>query len=378
MLSWYLGQEVFMNGVRTYLMEFKYSNAETKDLWRHLSKASGKDVASLMNSWIDKMGYPVVSVVSESYNEATNVMTITLRQARFLSSGECSIENDSVIWSIPLGLFTTDDPNVPLDLVMNQKEQSFQFKYNQTSTSFWKLNFMRRGFFIVKYNPSELLKLSKIKSLSIADKIGLVSDSFSISQAGLGETSASLKLLENISNESDYNLLDEICSRINSVSNVNFGEPSVVEKLRLLKQGIFGPMVQSVGWIYKSGDHLESLKRTLIISAAGKSLDKEFILINLELWENFKRVLGRYLTGMKTLLILVLLDLEYLFSFAIQTNQEPIMNEYSTFTRLQKVRKTGLLHWLQLVHQTVSTLYNMFFTMFCWIKSTYVLKMLFR
>lgn len=40
MLNGFLGQETFMNGVRSYLKEFAYSNATTNDLWRHLSASS--------------------------------------------------------------------------------------------------------------------------------------------------------------------------------------------------------------------------------------------------------------------------------------------------------------------------------------------------
>ena len=34
----------------------------TEDLWAHLAEASGKPVATVMSTWTQQMGYPVLSV----------------------------------------------------------------------------------------------------------------------------------------------------------------------------------------------------------------------------------------------------------------------------------------------------------------------------
>ena len=56
MLHQFIGPEHFRTGIREYIQHFSYSNADTDDLWLFLSKASGRDVASLMNSWIREIG----------------------------------------------------------------------------------------------------------------------------------------------------------------------------------------------------------------------------------------------------------------------------------------------------------------------------------
>ena len=212
MLSWYLGQDVFMNGVRTYLKEFAYSNAETKDLWRHLSKASGKDIASLMTPWTTKTGYPVVSVVSESYNEATNVMTLSLKQSRFLSSGDWSMEEenaaDSTIWWVPLEI-VTDALLEPIDLILTAKNSTVSFSYKQSETSYYKINYKCRGFYRVKNEPKSLKKLSGIihdgdSKLTLTDRIGLLSDSFAMAESGYSTTVIALELVVSFKNESEY------------------------------------------------------------------------------------------------------------------------------------------------------------------------------
>jgi aminopeptidase 2 len=144
MLNSFLGADTFAKGVQTYLREFSFKNAETKDLWRHLSKASGKDVESLMSNWTGRMGYPSVKVVSESYDATKKEMTLTVKQSRFLSSGDWTEEEDgsseATVWWLPLGIITDSHPE-PFDLMLNEKEGKVTFPYVQTDKSFYKLNF---------------------------------------------------------------------------------------------------------------------------------------------------------------------------------------------------------------------------------------------
>jgi aminopeptidase N len=93
MLAASLGQETFLRGVSDYLKAHKYGNAKTNDLWTALSKASGQDVTAIMDPWIRKIGFPVVTVAEEPGQ-------ISVRQSRFLTSGEVKPEEDQTKWWI--------------------------------------------------------------------------------------------------------------------------------------------------------------------------------------------------------------------------------------------------------------------------------------
>ena len=129
MLNSFLGQETFMNGVRLYLKKHAYSNATTLDLWSSLKEASGIDVATLMFTWTRKMGYPMVTVVCEQYDSSQKTMTLTLRQQRYLKSGDLSPaeESESPIWWIPIGVVTNMSPKKPLSLILTEKEGTITF-----------------------------------------------------------------------------------------------------------------------------------------------------------------------------------------------------------------------------------------------------------
>jgi aminopeptidase 2 len=187
MLNSFLGPETFAKGVQTYLKEFSFKNAETKDLWKHLGAAAGKDVEALMSNWTGRMGYPSVKVMAEEYDEVKKEMTLTVKQTRFLSSGDWSEEEDkdATVWWIPLGI-VTDTHTEPFDLMLSEKEGKVTFPYVKTDKSYYKLNFKSRAFYRMNLSVEDTQKWSKLiangdAQLSMTDRIGLLSDSLYVS-----------------------------------------------------------------------------------------------------------------------------------------------------------------------------------------------------
>jgi tricorn protease interacting factor F2/3 len=92
MLENYVGIENFRRGLKHYLTKHKYSNAEGQDLWNSIGKIARKPVSSMMKTWIDQVGYPVLDVRRENSK-------ISLTQRRFLSDGSKSSKGK---WAIPI------------------------------------------------------------------------------------------------------------------------------------------------------------------------------------------------------------------------------------------------------------------------------------
>lgn len=80
MIESFLGGETFRLALKNYLLDFQYRNAVTTNLWDHLSRQSGKDVASIMSTWTDRQGFPLVRVTREGNQ-------LKLSQKRFIASG---------------------------------------------------------------------------------------------------------------------------------------------------------------------------------------------------------------------------------------------------------------------------------------------------
>jgi aminopeptidase N len=210
MLNAFLGQEIFMNGVRDYLKKFKYENAKTNDLWDHLSKASGKDVSSLMKSWIGKMGYPLVSVTAEEYDSAKKEQVLHLQQRRFLASESLLTEKkaEDTIWWIPLNIVTSNS-DASLPIILSESAGTVRFPYTTNPDSFWKLNYKATGFYRVQRDEKRLADLSHLMSknrnkFSTPDRISLVADAFALGKSGHGSTVGALEVLRNFTSEDNY------------------------------------------------------------------------------------------------------------------------------------------------------------------------------
>lgn len=136
MLSNYVGEERFLKGVSIYLKNKLYANSVTKDLWEGISKATGVDVPKIMDNWITKIGFPVLTVTETSEG-------IHVRQDRFLDTGKGQGADNETIWQVPLRIVTTDASGKTVhynDALLAEREQDFKidttkpFKLNANTT----------------------------------------------------------------------------------------------------------------------------------------------------------------------------------------------------------------------------------------------------
>ena len=148
MISKYLGEDVFLDGVRRYIQKHAWGNTQTGDLWAALSEASGKDVSHVMGIWTQCIGYPVISVAEDEKQS-----TITLTQHRFLRTGDVKPEEDKTLYPVILGLRTKDGINE--ELMLTEREGTFLVP----DTSFFKLNANHSSLFSTSYTPALLRKL---------------------------------------------------------------------------------------------------------------------------------------------------------------------------------------------------------------------------
>lgn len=269
MLNSYLGGDVFATGVRAYLKKHAYGNATTLDLWASLSEASGLDVAKIMYPWTREVGYPMVTILSET--ESGGQITLELKQQRFLSTGDLK-KDEAGTWFIPISVSSNG--------VISNHELTTQKGKITFPAGVWKLNAGVAGFFRVCYSEQQLAKLSKalkndISCFGTSDRIGILSDAFAFARAGLGPTTGALEILKSYSGEKEQMVLEEISSRFTVLKKTWFKNSKAIQGFDKLQKAIFSPKVNEIGFEYPEGeDHLEVLKRNLVISAALDAKDQ--------------------------------------------------------------------------------------------------------
>jgi aminopeptidase N len=259
MLSGHLGVEIFLQGVSEYLKAHAYGNATTKDLWAALSKASGKDVDTFMDTWIQKIGFPVLTVAEEPGQ-------ISVRQTRFLSTGDVKPEEDTTSWWIPLGLLQESAAGGSIT-ALTAKEETIR----NVDEAFYKLNANQTGFYRTNYPPERLVKLGKARAkLSAEDRIGLVGDAAALAVAGDATTAGLLALCAEFTEETNMFVWAQVVKSLSNIQSIFAGNSEIEEGLKNYVLQLLTPATEKIGWEFApEEDPLTSRLRSLLINTAG-------------------------------------------------------------------------------------------------------------
>jgi aminopeptidase 2 len=269
MLSTYLGEDVFLEGVRRYLKKHAYGNTVTGDLWASLSEASGKPVGEVMTTWTKNVGYPVVTVTEKDDK------TVTLKQNRFLRTGDLKAEEDEVLYPIFLGLRSKEGVNHELTLDTREMDVS-------VDGDFFKLNADHTGIFRTAYTPERLKKLgeaAKAGLLSVEDRAGMIADAGALAASGHQKTSGVLSLFKGFDTETEFVVWSEIIARIGSVQAAwIFEDKTVRDGLEKFLLDLTSKRAHELGWTFSDKDgHVEQQMKAMMFGSAGLSGDKEII-----------------------------------------------------------------------------------------------------
>ncbi|KAL3427535.1 peptidase family M1 [Phlyctema vagabunda] len=260
MLATHLGHETFLKGVAKYLKAHAYGNATTSDLWEALSEVSGQDVPILIDSWIRKIGFPVLTVAEEPGQ-------ISIKQSRFLSTGDAKAEDDTTTWWTPLGFQGKIDTKGVASIALTTKEDTIR----GIDDSFYKLNTDNAGFYRVNYPPARLAKLgTQFDRLTVSDKIGLVADAGALSVSGAASTSGLLSLVKGFESEDNYLVWSQVLTSLSTIKSVFSADTEITNGLKKFIVTLIGPAVEKIGWEKKANeDYLAGQLRALLIITAG-------------------------------------------------------------------------------------------------------------
>ncbi|KAJ3225536.1 Aminopeptidase 2 mitochondrial [Chytriomyces hyalinus] len=281
MLNDFLGGQIFMDGVRTYLQEFKYKNTVTADLWRHLSASSGLDIGKLMQEWTGETGYPLLTIENQEYNLQEKTLTVTLSQSRFLSAGDLKPEEDNVTWWVPITVVShLTGKTGPTKHVLADKQGTITFPYDASENAFWKLNFGASGLYRVKYQDSHIAQIgsllqTNLSVFSAGDRIMFINDAYMLATAGLGPITNALGMIKALAlaGESEYNVLSRIKITLDALSSILYREDVATrEGVYQLGRLVFGDRVAALGYEFPANEeYFARLTRSLVIEGAVSS-----------------------------------------------------------------------------------------------------------
>jgi tricorn protease interacting factor F2/3 len=211
MIEGYMGAEPFRKGVARYLAKFAYANARGEDLWAALDQESQERVSPILQAWIDRPGYPALTVRPDGGK-------VVLEQERFLlySDGE----GPSGPWPVPLMVHADGRTERH---VMTGARMELPVKDLDSLV----VNHGRKGYVRVRYQGELAASvLRRFPTLDARDRWGFLQDTYGFLLAGGVEPSAYLDLLGRLREERDYLVLSEFLNQVGILGAVLHDRPS--------------------------------------------------------------------------------------------------------------------------------------------------------
>ncbi|XP_075362623.1 aminopeptidase N isoform X1 [Mycteria americana] len=207
MLSDFLTEAVFKEGLQSYLHTFAYGNTVYTDLWAHLQEAVKKNnvslpgsISNIMDRWTLQMGFPVVTV---------NTVTGNVIQQHFLLDPTSTVQRPSVFnytWIVPI-TWMTHNTSGDRYWLTNVSETKAEFK---VSSSGWLLlNLNVSGYFRVNYNMENWAQLlqqlrTNHQVIPVINRAQIIDDAFNLARAKHLNVTLALDTTRFLSQETAY------------------------------------------------------------------------------------------------------------------------------------------------------------------------------
>ncbi|KAK5988883.1 Alanine/arginine aminopeptidase [Cladobotryum mycophilum] len=256
MVADHVGTDKFILGVSQYLKSHEYGNATSKDLWDAIGNVSGEPISQITDAWITKVGHPVLTV------KETAAGQISVRQTRFLSTGDVGPKDDTTTWQVPITFKSQKDVK---RLTLTKKEDKISI-----DDDFYVLNSDSDGFYRINYPSSRLNKLAtQLDRLSTEDRIALVGSTADLAFAGTLSTPVLLELLKSFKEEKHPLVWRQILNNLEAVQSV-FGEDEEIRNgLKTFVANLIDGQMGDDIWDFDSKDtYLEQIFRKTLITGA--------------------------------------------------------------------------------------------------------------
>ena len=179
MIETFLGEDIFREGIRSYIKKFQYQNASSEDLWGELSAVSGQPVGDIARDWFTQPGFPLVTLRRDPHH----ARTFLIEQNRF---GATSQMVDAGRWVIPFTFKYQDTRGIHQDRIL-LTEPTTSICLPEPITYLYG-NADEGGYFRTDYDASlrGMLETALPDALNPAERIGYLGHLWALSFAGNG------------------------------------------------------------------------------------------------------------------------------------------------------------------------------------------------
>lgn len=252
-----IGDDALRRGLKLYFDKFKYSNAKGNDLWDALGEASNMDIGSIMNSWLEQPGYPIVDVKLE------NDSLVLSQKQFFIGKGK----DQKRIWQIPLHSNYADIPELMTEQSITipnyselRKKNSTPFRLNVNNTTHMIVNYDTKLLEDILSNSEEI---DSITQLQLLKDLELMATSQMISFAEL------VPLLSKFATSTSAIVLDSVYSIVNQLKRFVNDDSSEKKELQNFVDQLSKEQIKNIGIVPKDNESNDNqLSRPYVLAAS--------------------------------------------------------------------------------------------------------------
>ena len=291
MIEHYLGEGAFRDGVRIYMDRHREQNAVAGDLWRALEEASGREVERVAQAWIEKPGFPLVSLSRK------NGRALGVRQERFFSDPKIAAPRRRSRWPLPLVVKHDGDGGSQVARFLVDRAAG-SVRLGGRKVPHWIFgNAAAGGFYRVLHEPADQMALlaNLNEALDPVERLALVGDQWALVRAARTTIERFLDVVDALGTEIDYDVLDGVGGPLGFIDD-QLVEGDTQRAFRNWVAERFGEQLRELGWTASSGeDDAERLRRAAIVRLVGSIAESPPVVSEARQW------LDRYLADRSTL-----------------------------------------------------------------------------
>lgn len=258
MLESYVGEEVFRQGVRSYMKRYAYKNAVTDDLWAEMTAAGARNIKEIAEDFTLQAGVPLIDL--ESAASEDGAVKLSLRQSRF---GLDSDSRKPLVWHVPVIAQSVLGGGGPATMVTSGLDP---FEMRVAGVAPVKINYGQRAYYRCRYSDEALRQLmNAFDRLAPEDQLGLLYDVWALGEAGEMPVAAYLDLTRQTKANANTAVWSQIIETFLSVDSLYWG---LETRARFDKYAIriLDLAFAKVGWDRQPGepDNVAVLREQLI------------------------------------------------------------------------------------------------------------------
>jgi len=171
-LAGFIGEDAFRQGLQRYLRKYAYSCTTSRNLWEEFEEISEKPVVSMMKTWVEQPGFPLLEVRRQDHK-------LFISQKRFTYLANTFGQQ----WMVPveIEIFTSRQHSRKITFLLDSEAAVIDIGKDVAA---YKINSGQAGFYRVKYhdteNLAELRQLAGRNVLPPEDRWGLQDDLYSL------------------------------------------------------------------------------------------------------------------------------------------------------------------------------------------------------